>query len=85
MLATTSHHPGTRDRLLQQTDRLFADDRGLGVLVEYHGRPDMSKRDEDLQLAWADVLIALHRIIGVGAAAVTTWLATRKAGRRRSA
>ncbi|MFJ2628989.1 hypothetical protein ACIO6T_37945 [Streptomyces sp. NPDC087532] len=60
MLATTSHRPGTRDRLLQQMDRLFADDRGLGVIVEYNGRPDMSERDKDLQMAWADALIALH-------------------------
>ncbi|HWU11561.1 MAG TPA: hypothetical protein VN520_35290 [Streptomyces sp.] len=60
MLATTSHDPGIRGRLLQQMDRLFANDRGLGVLVEYNGRPDMSERDKDLQLAWADALIALH-------------------------
>jgi hypothetical protein len=60
MLATTSHRPGTRDRLLQQMERLFADDRGLGVLVEYNGRPDMSQRDKDLQMAWADALLALN-------------------------
>ncbi|MFG2681238.1 hypothetical protein [Streptomyces sp. NPDC048392] len=32
--------------------------------------------------AWIELDAALHRVIGVGAAAVTTWLATRKAGRR---
>lgn len=32
--------------------------------------------------AWIELDAALHRIIGVGAAAVTTWLTTRKAGTR---
>ncbi|MCQ8833774.1 hypothetical protein [Streptomyces malaysiensis] len=32
--------------------------------------------------AWIELDAALHRFIGVGAAAVTTWLATRKGGRR---
>ncbi|WP_331720098.1 hypothetical protein OG762_51620 (plasmid) [Streptomyces sp. NBC_01136] len=32
--------------------------------------------------AWIELDAALHRIIGVGAAAVTTWLATRKRGRK---
>ncbi|MET7693907.1 hypothetical protein ABZT06_39080 [Streptomyces sp. NPDC005483] len=32
--------------------------------------------------AWIELDAALHRVIGVGAAAVTTWLATRKGGRR---
>ncbi|TGB14614.1 hypothetical protein E4099_08200 [Streptomyces palmae] len=32
--------------------------------------------------AWIELDAALHRIIGVGAAAVITWLATRKRGRR---
>ena len=31
--------------------------------------------------AWIELDAALHRFIGVGAAAVTTWLATRKGGR----
>ncbi|MGW4985414.1 hypothetical protein [Streptomyces mirabilis] len=31
--------------------------------------------------AWIELDAALHRIIGVGAAAVTTWLSTRKRGR----
>ncbi|WP_128380334.1 hypothetical protein [Streptomyces cavernae] len=31
--------------------------------------------------AWIELDAALHRVIGVGAAAVTTWLATRKGGR----
>ncbi|MEV5279708.1 hypothetical protein ACFYMW_25580 [Streptomyces sp. NPDC006692] len=60
MLATTTQQPGTRDKVLQQMDRLFADDRGLGVLVEFNGRPDMSEQDRDRQMAWADALIALH-------------------------
>ncbi|MGP3950956.1 hypothetical protein [Streptomyces sp. 7N604] len=32
--------------------------------------------------AWIELDAALHRFIGVGAAAVTTWLATRSGGRR---
>ncbi|MFE4206107.1 hypothetical protein ACFRSX_32685 [Streptomyces goshikiensis] len=32
--------------------------------------------------AWIELDAALHRIIGVGAAAVTTWLATRNRGRK---
>lgn len=32
--------------------------------------------------AWIELDAALHRVIGVGAAAVTTWLATRNVGRR---
>jgi hypothetical protein len=32
--------------------------------------------------AWIELDAALHRIIGVGAAAVTTWLATRRRGRK---
>ncbi|MEU3704800.1 hypothetical protein AB0E82_21230 [Streptomyces anulatus] len=32
--------------------------------------------------AWIELDAALHRIIGVGAAAVTTWLATRGRGRK---
>lgn len=32
--------------------------------------------------AWIELDAALHRIIGVGAAAVTTWIATRKSGCR---
>jgi hypothetical protein len=32
--------------------------------------------------AWIELDAALHRVIGVGAAAVTTWLATLKGGRR---
>jgi hypothetical protein len=32
--------------------------------------------------AWMELDAALHRVIGVGAAAVTTWLTTRPGGRR---
>ncbi|MGA4980025.1 hypothetical protein [Streptomyces cinereoruber] len=32
--------------------------------------------------AWIELDAALHRVIGVGAAAVTTWLATRPQGRK---
>jgi hypothetical protein len=51
-----------RARLRDQMARLFADDRGLGVLAEYNGRPDMSEQAKRIQMAWADALIAVHGI-----------------------
>ena len=59
-MSTSTTTPTTRGRLLAQMQRLFADDRGLGVLVDYNGRPDMTEQDKALQRAWADVLISLH-------------------------
>ncbi|MEU3262390.1 hypothetical protein ABZ694_32205 [Streptomyces albidoflavus] len=32
--------------------------------------------------AWMELAEALHRVIGIGAPAVTTWLRTRPGGRR---
>ncbi|WP_030273011.1 hypothetical protein [Streptomyces sp. NRRL B-24484] len=56
----TSTTPSTRTRLLAEMERLFADDAGLGVLVKYNGRPDLTQQAKDLQRAWARALIAVH-------------------------
>ncbi|MGW3491515.1 hypothetical protein [Streptomyces sp. NPDC001054] len=49
-----------RARLFAELERLFADDAGLGSLVEYNGRPDMSQEAKDTQTAWARALVAVH-------------------------
>ncbi|MGW0335494.1 hypothetical protein ACWD0J_27090 [Streptomyces sp. NPDC003011] len=72
-MPTSTTAQTTRGRLLAQMQRLFADDRGMGVLVDYNGRPDMSDQDKTLQRAWADTLISLHG--RSRAARVYTWYA----------
>ncbi|WP_424892346.1 hypothetical protein [Streptomyces sp. XH2] len=49
-----------RSLLLRKMKDLFDDDRGLGVLVEYNGRPDMTDQEKTMQRAWVDALISLH-------------------------
>jgi len=49
-----------RARLLTEMERLFADDAGLGVLVPYNGRPDLSEETKQVQMAWVQALIAVH-------------------------
>ncbi|MFF4531521.1 hypothetical protein ACFY1P_19910 [Streptomyces sp. NPDC001407] len=49
-----------RSLLLRKMKTLFDDDRGLGVLVEYNGRPDMTDHEKTMQRAWTDALISLH-------------------------
>ncbi|GLX41391.1 hypothetical protein Sros01_74640 [Streptomyces roseochromogenus] len=57
----TIHKPQTaRARLRTEMERLFASDSGLGVLVPYNGRPDMTEEAAVLQTAWADALVAVH-------------------------
>ncbi len=58
MLTATTQ--STRKRLLAEMGRLFADDAGLGILVKYNGRPDLTQQAKDLQTAWACALIAVH-------------------------
>ncbi|MBT2469361.1 hypothetical protein J7E97_16120 [Streptomyces sp. ISL-66] len=41
-------------------ERLFADDSGLGALVPYNGRPDMTEEAKEVQMAWARALVAVH-------------------------
>jgi hypothetical protein len=72
-MPTSTATATTRGRLLAQMQRLFADDRGLGVLVEYNGRPDMTDQDKALQTAWANTLISLHGLSR--AATVYSWFA----------
>ncbi|WP_331731416.1 hypothetical protein [Kitasatospora sp. NBC_01300] len=49
-----------RKRLLAEMGRLFADDAGLGVLVKYNGRPDLTRQDKEMQRAWSRALVAVH-------------------------
>ncbi|MFF0142651.1 hypothetical protein ACFYRN_40240 [Streptomyces sp. NPDC005227] len=49
-----------RARLLAEMERLFAADAGLGSLVPYNGRPDMSEEAKEVQMAWARALISVH-------------------------
>jgi hypothetical protein len=58
--ATVLKAQTSRARLRAQMERLFADDRGLGVLVAYNGRPDMTEQAKRMQDAWAVALIAVH-------------------------
>ncbi|MCG0065996.1 hypothetical protein L0F81_22310 [Streptomyces tricolor] len=59
MTATTQQQTA-RDRLLAEMERLFADDAGLGALVPYNGRPDMTEEAKEIQMAWARALVAVH-------------------------
>ncbi|MEU0074089.1 hypothetical protein ABZ027_31810 [Streptomyces sp. NPDC006332] len=60
MLPTAQKQQTARARLLAEMERLLADDAGLGVLVPYNGRPDMTEEAKDVQMAWARALVAVH-------------------------
>lgn len=60
MSPTLQAEQSARARLLAELERLFADDAGLGVLVPYNGRPDMTQGAKDVQMAWARALVAVH-------------------------
>lgn len=49
-----------RARLLAELERLFAADAGLGALVTYNGRPDLTDETKEVQMASARALIAVH-------------------------
>ena len=53
MSPTAQKQQTARARLLVQMERLFADDAGLGVLVTYNGRPDLTEETKEVQMAWA--------------------------------
>jgi len=57
---TATRRPTARERLFAEMERLFADDAGLGALVPYNGRPDMSGQAKAVQTAWARALVAAH-------------------------
>jgi hypothetical protein len=59
-VSPTLQQQTARARLLAEMERLFADDAGLGVLVPYNGRPDMTEEAKQVQLAWARALVAVH-------------------------
>ncbi|MFF0430303.1 hypothetical protein ACFYUJ_38825 [Streptomyces sp. NPDC004520] len=60
MTTTVQRQQTARTRLLAEMERLFADDAGLGSLVRYNGRPDMSEKAKAMQMAWARALISVH-------------------------
>ncbi|MFD8025436.1 hypothetical protein ACFV6G_34120 [Streptomyces lavendulae] len=60
MLPTLQTQQTARARLLAEMERLFADDAGLGALVAYNGRPDMTEEAKEVQMAWARALVAVH-------------------------
>ncbi|WP_138896640.1 hypothetical protein [Streptomyces chryseus] len=60
MSPTAQKQQTARARLLAEMERLFADDAGLGVLVTYNGRPDLTEETKEVQMAWARALIAVH-------------------------
>ncbi|MFI1734971.1 hypothetical protein ACH40E_38310 [Streptomyces acidicola] len=60
MSPTLQTQQTARARLLTEMERLFADDAGLGVLVPYNGRPDLTEEAKEVQMAWARALIAVH-------------------------
>lgn len=60
MSTTVQTRQTARARLLAEMERLFADDAGLGSLVPYNGRPDMSEEAKEVQMAWARALISVH-------------------------
>ncbi|MFJ2833592.1 hypothetical protein ACIPC1_39645 [Streptomyces sp. NPDC087263] len=60
MSPTLQAQQTARARLLSELERLFADDAGLGVLVPYNGRPDMTHEAKEVQRAWARALVAVH-------------------------
>ncbi|MFE7808516.1 hypothetical protein ACFU51_28365 [Streptomyces sp. NPDC057430] len=49
-----------RARLRTEMERLFADDAGMGVLVKYNGRPDLSDQAKETQTAWSRALVSAH-------------------------
>ncbi|WP_202239972.1 hypothetical protein [Actinacidiphila reveromycinica] len=49
-----------RARLIAEMERLFAVDAGLGSLLGYNGRPDMTQEAKQVQRAWARALVAVH-------------------------
>ncbi|MEU5143708.1 hypothetical protein [Streptomyces sp. NPDC021139] len=57
---TVQRQQTARARLLTEMERLFTDDAGLGSLIAYSRRPDMSEEAKALQMAWARALIAVH-------------------------
>jgi len=57
---TATRRPTARERLFAEMEKLFAEDAGLGALVPYNGRPDMTGQAKDIQTAWARALIAAH-------------------------
>ncbi|WP_017238185.1 hypothetical protein [Streptomyces sp. SS] len=59
-MSLTLQRQTARARLLAEMERLFANDAGLGALVSYNGRPDMSAEAKELQMAWARALVAVH-------------------------
>jgi hypothetical protein len=73
---TTTTKQSDRARLHAQMERLFAADSGLGALVTYNGRPDLSDQAKDIQTAWARALVAVHG--HSRAAAVYTQYASRR-------
>ncbi|MEU1824252.1 hypothetical protein ABZ502_17715 [Streptomyces abikoensis] len=58
--STTAFMGPARKRLYAQMATLFSKDGGMGGLVEYNGRPDMTETDKTLQTQWARALIAVH-------------------------
>jgi hypothetical protein len=60
VLPTAQRQQTARARLLAEMERLFTNDAGLGSLVPYNGRPDMSEEAKAVQMAWARALIAVH-------------------------
>lgn len=59
-VSATLQRQTARARLLTEMERLFADDAGLGVLVTYNGRPDITEEAKQVQLAWARALVSVH-------------------------
>ncbi|WP_431776297.1 hypothetical protein [Streptomyces cucumeris] len=59
-MPTIQKQQTARARLLAEMERLFADDAGLGALVKYNGRPDLSDLAKELQTARARALISVH-------------------------
>ncbi|MFF3726844.1 hypothetical protein ACFYYM_31260 [Streptomyces erythrochromogenes] len=60
MLSTVQTRQTARARLLAEMERLFDADAGLGALVDYNGRPDMTEQAKEVQAAWARALVAVH-------------------------
>lgn len=60
MSTTVQTRQTARARLLTEMERLFANDAGLGALVPYNGRPDMTEKEKEVQMAWARALAAVH-------------------------
>ncbi|MEV5348918.1 hypothetical protein [Streptomyces achromogenes] len=60
MPPTLQTQQSARARLLAEMERLFTDDAGLGALVPYKSRPDMTEQDKAVQMAWARALVSVH-------------------------